>query len=125
MREALASFFTERVAPVYTGYLGVDMMTCLAPDGTTRLHPFVEINLRMNMGVVARHIADRFVAPGCEGHYRIDYFPRPGTLYRDHLERLRQHPARIVDGRFAGGYFALTPVLPDSQYRACIEIDAR
>ena len=50
---------------------------------------------------------------------------RPGTLYRDHLERLHQHPARIVDGRFAGGYFALTPVLPDSQYRACIEFDAR
>ncbi len=125
VREALASFFTERIAPVYTGYLGVDMMTYLAPDGTTRLHPFVEINLRMNMGVVARRIADRFVAPGYEGHYRIDYFPRPGTLYRDHLERLHQHPARIVDGRFAGGYFALTPVLPDSQYRACIEFDAR
>lgn len=123
--EHLARFLTERIAPVYTGYLGVDMMTYLTPDRAPRLHPFVEINLRMNMGVVALRIADRFLAPGVEGHYRIDYFPQPGTLYRDHQKRLRETPVQIVNGRFAGGYFALTPVLPNSQYRACIEIDAR
>ena len=38
----------------YHGYLGVDMMICHFPDEAPvyRIHPCVEINLRMNMGVV-------------------------------------------------------------------------
>lgn len=125
VKETLARFLTDRIAPCYTGYLGVDMMTYRTPEGDTRLHPFVEINLRMNMGMVARRIADRFVAAGAEGHYRVDYSPHPGELYHDHLTRLSENPARITDGRIARGYFALTPVFPHSRYRACIEIDAR
>lgn len=122
VKEALARFLTNRVAPCYTGYLGVDMMTYRTPEGDTRLHPFVEINLRMNMGMVARRFADRFVAPGAEGFFRVDYSPRPGVLYHDHLARLQKNPTRLINKKFAQGYFALTPVGPHSRYRAGIEI---
>lgn len=49
----------------YAGYLGVDMMICrfaLLPE--FRIHPCVEINLRMNMGLVSRMLYDRMYDPG-------------------------------------------------------------
>ncbi len=119
---SLIDFFTSRIAPCYRGCFGVDMMLYRASDGTVRLHPFVEVNLRMNMGMVARRIADRFVAEGCEGVYRVDYSPRAGELYRDHLERQHENPAVIRQGKLVKGYFALTPVWPHSRYRASIEV---
>ena len=118
---SLIDFFTSRIAPCYRGCFGVDMMLYRASDGTVRLHPFVEVNLRMNMGMVARRIADRFVAEGCEGVYRVDYSPRAGALYRDHLERQHENPVVIRPGKLVKVSFALTPVWPHSRYRASIE----
>lgn len=122
VKQALTEFFTIHVAPHYTGYFGVDMMTYHTPDGTIRLHPFVEINLRMNMGLVARKITDRFVAPGAKGRYRVDYCPHAGELYNDHITRQAQRPIRLTHGKITSGYLALTPVSPHSRYRASIEI---
>ncbi len=122
VKQVLIDYFTFHIAPVYTGYFGVDMMLYHNDEGETLLHPFVEINLRMNMGMVARKIADRFIAPGIEGVYRVDFLPRSGELYRDHLSRSKENPPYIADGRLHHGYLALTPVLPGSRYRASIEI---
>lgn len=46
---------SEILGKDYQGYLGVDMMICQSPDGYS-LHPCVEINLRMNMGIVSHII---------------------------------------------------------------------
>lgn len=46
---------SEILSKDYQGYLGVDMMICQSPDGYS-LHPCVEINLRMNMGIVSHII---------------------------------------------------------------------
>lgn len=124
VRKSLIDFFTTRIASYYRGYFGVDMMLYRTSDGTVRLHPFVEVNLRMNMGMVARRIADRFVAEGCEGVYRVDYYPRKSELYHDHLERQHENPAVIRQEKFVKGYFALTPVWPHSRYRASIEVSS-
>ena len=122
VKESLIDFFTERIAPYYTGYFGVDMMAYRDKRGNTLLHPFVELNLRMNMGMVARKLADRFLPPETEGRYRVDYYPKPGELHNDHIARLKTNPPRITDGKLLRGYLALTPVSPHSRYRASIEI---
>ena len=123
VKQSLLEFLTIHVAPHYTGYFGIDMMTYRNPQGTVLLHPFVEINLRMNMGMVARRIADRFLVPYRKGVYRVDYFPKTGELYRDHMTRQTQYPIQISNGKFESGYFALTPVFPHSRYRASIQIE--
>lgn len=56
------------------GYVGVDMMTLLAPDargGVVAVHPCVEMNVRCTMGVVARHMYDGGATAGREGWLRI------------------------------------------------------
>ncbi len=122
VKTALIKYFTQHVAPFYTGYFGVDMLTYRDYQGEIRLHPFVEINLRMNMGMVARRIADRFIPSDMAGLYRVEFQPQPGTLYQDHLTRLRENPPCIIEGKLHRGYLPLTPVYPHSRYRASVEI---
>lgn len=51
---SLQAYHAEHLAQMpYRGAVGVDMMKVLDADGKEKVHPCVEINLRMNMGVLA------------------------------------------------------------------------
>lgn len=106
----------------YRGYLGVDMMICQFPDEAPlyRIHPCVEINLRMNMGVVARRLTDRYLASEAEGRFQIEYYPSAGVALKEHRQMSASHPLCIEDGRISSGYLPLVPVTRQSRYRAFI-----
>lgn len=104
---------------VYQGYLGVDMMICrFASAPFFRIHPCVEINLRMNMGVVARLLCDRFLSSGTEGEFQIAYYSSPGQAWVAHQEMKEGFPLKIEEGRILSGYQPLVPVTSLSCYRA-------
>lgn len=105
----------------YEGYLGVDMMICRDGDAY-KLHPCVEINLRMNMGVVSRLLYDRHVCDGAEGSYVIEYYSRPGEARRFHETMKRECPLLLEKGRIKSGYLSLTPVFEDTSYQIFIKI---
>lgn len=104
----------------YSGYLGVDMMICSFEElPVYRIHPCVEINLRMNMGLLARFLYDRFLISGVEGKLRIDYFMSNQDLVRYHQIMTERYPLLIKGGKVHSGYFPLTPVAkPDCLYLA-------
>lgn len=106
----------------YSGYLGVDMMICRFPSERVeyRIHPCVEINLRMNMGVVAYLIHKKYIASGTTGRFSITYHPVSGEALRIHKQMKADFPLQIRDGRVIDGYMALTPVTNKSVYRAWI-----
>jgi hypothetical protein len=106
----------------YYGYFGVDMMIYDNGDGC-RLNPCMEVNLRMNMGVVSRLFHDRFVAAGKHGIYKVRYFKQPGDAYRLHLEMKEACPLTVEDGRVVRGYMNLVPVTPENRYIAYVIID--
>ena len=66
----------------YEGVVGIDMMVAEV-DGQTRLHPCIEINLRMNMGVVALHLANQHIVD-------LDLTPADHPHFR----------AKVKEGRF-------------------------
>lgn len=101
---------------VYQGYLGVDMMIVHTPSGYA-VHPCVEINLRMNMGVVSRLFFDRHVCPQACGRYVIEYYPHEGDALAFHERMRAEHPARFHQGRLLEGYMSLTPVFHDTSYQ--------
>lgn len=87
LREELQRRLSVSLGTEYTGYLGVDMMICrfaLFPE--FRIHPCVEINLRMNMGLVSRMLYDRYVRPGAGGTFRISYYPSDGQALRSMMQ---------------------------------------
>lgn len=118
MRSQLA----EVIGTDYEGYLGVDMMICCTADGIFRIHPCVEINLRMNMGVVARLVYDRYVCAGRVGRYVIECYREPGEALRVHEALGEAHPLSVENNRVVSGYLSLTPVGEDTRYQAYIVV---
>lgn len=121
LRSTLEGELSLRFGSAYSGYLGVDMMICrFAESPLYRIHPCVEINLRMNMGVVARRLYDGYVAPGSEGSFQISYHPSQGEARREHERMTAAHPLEMNAGKISSGYLSLAPVHKNSSYRAWI-----
>lgn len=125
VRDALADYLSRLAGETrYRGFIGVDMMVCRMPDGEYGLHPCVEINWRMSMGVVAHLVYERYVAEGCKGRFFIEYYPTPEALKSAHEKRMAESPIRLTaDGkRVEKGYQPLTPIGKDTHYLAGIVI---
>lgn len=108
VQQKLTSVLGGLIDAFYTGFLGVDMMVVAdICSGGYLLHPCVELNLRMTMGMVARLYYDRQIAKGrgCEGVFRILYSSIPGGL----SEQLKNSD-RVC----------LTPVAAHTQYVAVV-----
>lgn len=119
-----ASLCTELAAiygNTYTGYLGVDMMICRR-EGKEEyaVHPCVEINMRMNMGVVARLFYENFVAPRSTGRFCIEYFSVNDALRARHRQDMQDYPLVVEKGRIISGYLPLVPVTARNFYRAYV-----
>ncbi|GAT61538.1 hypothetical protein [Paludibacter jiangxiensis] len=122
IQNQLSTFITNNIAPFYTGLLGVDMFI-YQENGFIKLHPCVEINLRMTMGCVARIFYDNFMNPDKTGRFYIDHYPSPGALFNDHLQRRNETPLAVTNGRISKGYISLTNITSHSHYRVRVEID--
>ena len=121
VRAMLQELIGERIGTDYRGYIGVDMMICHVKRENQKrdmcLHPCVEINLRMNMGVVAHIFYERYVAKGCKGRFVVDYYPTPDALREAHVRRMEEAPLQLSpEGRICKGYLPLTPIGRETQY---------
>lgn len=79
VRDALCVLFSKELIPAYVGPLGVDMMIVRCDDGVFRVHPCVEVNLRMTMGHVAIKLLSCLSSPFSSmrveyagGHYHLN-----------------------------------------------------
>jgi len=118
--QQLKEWFVKELSnrfPHYKGYAGVDMMVCNTGEGY-RVHPCVEINTRMNMGVASRLFHERFVQPGREGRFVVDYIKKPEGALSFHHAMERDYPLQVKDKKVASGYLPLTPVTASTRYIA-------
>lgn len=127
LRNCLEKELTNLFGHLYCGYLGVDMMICHFPDKypVYRIHPCVEINLRMNMGVIAHFLTDRYLSSKAGGIFQIAYYPEVGIALKEHERMIAAFPLRIENGRVCDGYLPLVPVTSRSRYRAWIEVTGK
>lgn len=123
LRRQLSILLKEKLHGDYQGYLGVDMMICRVGD-THAIHPCVEVNLRMNMGVVSRLVYDRHICSGSQGRYVIEFYRNPGEAEQMHHALQQQNPLTLEDGRVKQGYLSLTPVNEKTAYQAYIIVRA-
>ncbi len=108
--------------PHYRGYLGVDMMVCKTSESKYQLQPCVEVNMRMNMGIVAHRIQEQFIHPNSTGLFSINFFKQEGEAVSNSLAMQLDNPLVIEVGKIKSGYLALTPIDKDTQYTATIAI---
>ncbi|WP_296121389.1 hypothetical protein [uncultured Bacteroides sp.] len=125
LRKGLQKLLKAAVGKNYAGYFGVDMLVHRWENGHPyAINPCVEMNMRMNMGIVAHTINEHFVASGSGGHFSIDCFPTNEALQEQHKQDLQNYPLVVKDGRVVSGYLPLVPVTPKSCYRAFICVTA-
>ncbi|MDD3687247.1 MAG: hypothetical protein PHE56_10830, partial [Bacteroidales bacterium] len=121
VQDNLIDFFNISVSPNYSGPLGVDMFIYLE-NGNVKLHPCVEINLRMTMGYLARIFYDRFVSDDKEGRFYVDHFATKGDLLKDHLRRKNDFPLKTHSSRITQGYISLNNIDENTCYRVRVEV---
>ena len=120
VRGRLLDIFSKMIAGNYTGYFGVDMMICDQNDNFL-LHPCVEINMRMNMGVVSRIIFDRYFCPSSHGKFVIEHYNSDDEAVLSHQKMSSSMPLVVgSSGRINSGYLTLTPLLPATRYQAYV-----
>ena len=124
VRKKLIEIFSSMLSGCYTGYFGVDMMIC-CQNGEILLHPCVEINMRMNMGVVSRIFFDRYLSSSSRGYLVTEHYSSDGEALQFHQEMSSCHPL-VLDsgGRIVSGYLTLTPVLLSTRYQAYVIVKA-
>lgn len=124
IRTSLIKLISAHVSTRYKGYIGVDMMICKEHNTPHyRLHPCVEINMRMNMGVVAHHLYNHYISPQSQGIFSIEYQSKNEKLQEVHAERIKEYPLILTpDNRIHSGYLNLTPVSQKTNYCAYIEV---
>ena len=124
IRELLMRGLKTIYSKSYKGYLGVDMMVCRQEDGQSyAIHPHVEVNLRMNMGIVSHSLCEYFVAPDRDGRFSIEHFPSNEALRAWHEQSLHDYPLVVEDGKVVSGYLPLVPVTPKSMSLAYIVVE--
>lgn len=116
-RHSLMAVLSERLAPYYEGYFGVDMMVCQSL-GEPFLHPCVELNLRFNMGLVAHKLFENYIQPQAVGRYAILHGRDASELRRFVSEMSAKHPLLIENGKVAAGFLPLTYIADDSEFLA-------
>lgn len=97
------------------------MMIC-SDNGGLLIHPCVEINLRMNMGVVSHVLSVRYLHPLATGRYVVEHYSADGEAWAFHQQMSRDFPLEMQAGGIAKGYLSLTPVREDTRYQAYITV---
>lgn len=101
-------------------YFGIDMMIVASTDGNYKIHPCVEINLRMNMGIVAHEITRLHIAPHSKGVFTIAFFADSATLRQFSDDTAKANPSTYHEGKIVKGYLPLTPITEQTRHHAYI-----
>jgi hypothetical protein len=125
VRRRLQDILCRKLEGQYEGCLGVDMMirSEISEEARYFLHPCVEINLRMNMGLVAHRFYEHYVSPGAKGQFVVAYSPRKGEALERHGRMQAENPCMVSENRVVKGYLSLTPVAEDTCYQVYIVIE--
>jgi hypothetical protein len=123
VQETVASILAEEFGSVYRGYLGVDMLV-YRKDNIFAIHPFIEINLRNTMGLVALQLSSRLIAACSRGQIMIAFNKEKGKTCTNHLQMQESHPLHISASKIRSGYLPLCPVTPSTQYHAYIMVES-
>ena len=119
LREKLATIYGRK----YKGYIGVDMIICRTSDDTNALHPCVEVNMRMNMGVLSTILTKRFLAEGSRAIFSIDYYPAAEELQSFLARMEKDNPRETVNGKLVAGFVPLVPIGKSNNYIAYIKAE--
>lgn len=106
-------------ARFHSGFLGIDAMF-YQENGKLKIQPCIEINSRMNMGILARQL-ERFVHNDSTGRFELFYGPA-GEYKKLVKEKSTTHHLITENGKLRAGFLSLTEPNEATQFGAYLEI---
>ncbi|PXV64465.1 hypothetical protein CLV62_110109 [Dysgonomonas alginatilytica] len=120
VKSSLLEILIDKFNNFYSGCIGVDMMVYEDKDGTYKLHPCIEINVRDNMGLLALRFSQKYLDQGSEGSFYIDFTSQEGEQVNRDNQMKKEYPALFSQGKIKSGYLSLCPVNERTKYRAYV-----
>lgn len=121
-KSLVINYLANNIAGIYDGYIGVDMMI-YEESGKYHIQPCIEINVRYNMGILAKSIYDRIINENSEGYFFIDFNPRENAIFEEDKLMAQKYPLVIKNKKIKSGYFSLCPITEKTKYRAYLLIE--
>lgn len=103
----------------YEGYLGIDALIFKENNGI-RIQPCLEINCRMNMGILASLVAKK-VRPDSKGKFML-FYGTPGEYLNFVNEQSKHHPLKVEENKLAKGFLSLTEPGTKTKFGAYISL---
>lgn len=108
----------------YKGYVGVDMLIYADRSNCEyRIFPCVEVNLRMNMGVLSCLFRTRHLSTHAKAVFQLKYYATTEALQEEASRLSLLHPLCVVDNKLRSGFLPLVPITPRSRYLAFVLAD--
>lgn len=107
----------------YIGCIGIDIMICPDKAGQpTLIHPCVEINTRLTMGILAHNLYNQYISRQHQGEFHIDYHHKEGEALVFDQKMQQKHPLETEGAYISKGYLSLTPIYRHTHSQAWIII---
>ncbi|MBL7969239.1 MAG: hypothetical protein JNK09_19710 [Prolixibacteraceae bacterium] len=103
----------------YDGYLGVDALI-FRENNEIKIQPCLEINCRMNMGILALLLA-RKVHPDSKGKFML-FYGAPGEYLNLVNEQNNCYPLKVVENKLMQGFLSLTEPGNKTKFGAYISL---
>jgi hypothetical protein len=106
-------------AKLHRGYLGVDAMI-FNHQNQIRIQPCIEINCRMNMGILSL-VAATNIHAGSTGYFRL-FYGQQGKYERFATDQNQLNPWKVYDGKPYSGFLPLVEPSPQKKFGAYISL---
>jgi hypothetical protein len=98
----------SKLAKSYEGNFGVDTLIFTDTEGTLRINPCLELNLRLTMGLLSLRL-EKMIVPGKKGVYKTWYHSEKSYLH--FVQEMEQKYPLVFNGTLIeSGFFPLLPV---------------
>lgn len=104
------------LAKKYEGYFGVDTLIFRDKNGTLKVNPCLEINVRYNMGLLSLYL-EKLVPENHKGGFRTYYNPKK-SFAEFSKQMSHAHPLVIEKDKITSGYFPLTSFSTNTEFGA-------
>jgi hypothetical protein len=106
------------LAKSFEGSFGVDTLIFTDEEGSLRINPCLELNLRMTMGLLSLRL-EKIIAPGKKAVYKTWYHPEK-SFHCFVQEMEQKHPLVIEKNYIKSGFLALIPADESTLFGAYI-----
>lgn len=103
----------------YEGYLGVDSMIFIE-DGKVKMQPCIEINSRMNMGILTL-LLEKNIHQEATGKFEL-FYGKQGDFYDFLTQKTKNKPIELKDGKLFRGFLPLVEPTPNKRFGAYIDL---